>query len=81
MRWADMSLNMQAGAVESCSATSFRAGTVGFSNLPSFRTKYQLQTMMVKLKIEAKKLFEGITAGNMLEFYWGLIEIVGEKVQ
>ena len=36
---------------------------------------------MIKLKVEAKKLFRSITAGDMFKFDRGLIEIVGKKVQ
>ena len=76
-----MSFNMQTSTMECSSAMSFRAGTVRFSDFPTFRTKYQVQAMMVKLKIEAKELFKSITAGNMLEFDWGPIKIVGKEVQ
>ena len=80
MRWPNMSFNVQTSTVECSSSVSLRASTVGLSNFPAFRAKYQLQAMMIKLKVEAKKLFRSISAGDMLEFDRGLIEVVSKKV-
>ena len=62
MRWPNMSFNVQTSTVECSSSVSLRASTVGLSNFPTFRAKYQLQAMMIQLKVEAKKLFRSITA-------------------